>query len=414
MAGMFYSLDQTKEKLGKNEAEIKALVRDGKLREFRDGAKQLYKTEDVDALASVPKGDTAILDDSMQLAIDETGEISLAPEELDMLMGDGNEKDEKNESKFKLDETGALMADEVLGQDDAKDDDFNLEIAASEDTKTNQKSKIDSKASSKLPAGIDEPLTNDDTNISLSGDSINVLGGSTENEFKISDDTLGETKLIQKPSKALDDKGEDEMSVAKLDDDVNLDSFGGGSGSGLLDLSLQADDTSLGAVLDDIYPETQNAPASKQGTPAGGLAAEAEKIFEQESPDSLGQEDLGQAAPAASPAMAMMFAEPEPDTASNTFGATLFIPMLVAIYTAIVVAASYNSIPELKILSSVEPIIWYVAGGLAAVVILMAIIASASGGEKKAKQPKPPKQPKVVQPKPKKEKKAKKGEPYAK
>ncbi|MFA5313955.1 MAG: helix-turn-helix domain-containing protein, partial [Methanomassiliicoccales archaeon] len=268
MAGMFYSLEQAKEKLGKNEAEIKALVREGKLREFRDGAKQLYKTEDVDALASVPKGDAAILDDSMQLAIDETGEISLAPEELDMLMGDG-EKDEKNESKFKLDETGALMADEVLDKEpagDAKDDDFNLEILAGADTKTNQKSKTDSKASSKasskLPADLDEePLTNADTNISLSGDSINVLGGSSDIDFKISDDTLGETKLVPKPSKPLDDKGDDAMSVAKLDDDVNLDSFGGGSGSGLLDLSLQADDTSLGAVLDDIYPETQNAPA---------------------------------------------------------------------------------------------------------------------------------------------------------
>ena len=34
-------------------------------------------------------------------------------------------------------------------------------------------------------------------------------------------------------------------------DDINLDSFG--SGSGLLDLSLQADDTSLGGILDEIY-----------------------------------------------------------------------------------------------------------------------------------------------------------------
>jgi hypothetical protein len=418
MAGMFYSLDQTKEKLGKSEAEIKALVREGKLREFRDGAKQLYKTEDVDALASAPKGDTSVLDDSMQLAIDETGEISLAPEELDMLMGDVDEKDEKNESKFKLDETGALMADEVLGQEpagDVKDGDFDLEMMAGEDTKTNQMSKAGSKtgskASSRLPGDLDdEPLTNADTNISLSGDSINVLGGSTENEFKISDDTLGETKLAPKQSKSLDDKGDDAMSVAKLDDDVNLDSFGGGSGSGLLDLSLQADDTSLGAVLDDIYPETQNAPVSKQGTPAGGLAAEAEKIFEQESPETLGQEDLSQTAPTAAPAgIMMMMAEPAPDTASNVFGVTLFVPMLVAIYTAIVVASGYNSIPELKILSSLQPIIWYVAGGLGALVILMALVAATSGGEKKAKQAK---QPKAVQTKPKKEKKAKKGEPY--
>ena len=403
MAGMFYSLQQTIEKLGKTEAEIKALVRDGKLREFRDGAKQLYKIEDVDALVSVPKGDTAILNDSMQLAIDETGEISLAPEELDMLMGDN---DGKNESKSKLDETGALMADEILGQepaDEVKDGDFELEAMAGEDTKTGQKQPN----SFELGADAEEkPLTNGDTNISLSGDSVDVLGDS-DTEFKISDDTSGETKLIKKPSKALDDKGEDEMSVARLDDDVNLDSFGG-SGSGLLDLSLQADDTSLGAVLDDIYPETQNAPASKQATPMGGMALDAEKIFEQESPDAIGQAEPSQNAQSESSAAAMVMAEPAPNASSNVFGITLFIPMLVAIYTAIVVAAGYNSISKLTILSSLEPIIWYVAAGMMALVVLMAIIGSvaSSGGTKK---PKPPKPPKISQPKPKKEKKAKKG-----
>jgi hypothetical protein len=142
----------------------------------------------------------------------------------------------------------------------------------------------------------------------------------------------------------------------------------------------------------------------------GGLEAEAEKIFEQESPDSLGQDDLSQGVPtgATIPAGVMMMVEPAPDTASNVFGITLFIPLLAAIYTAIVVAASYNSISQLQILSSVEPIIWYVAGGLAALVILMAIIAASSGGEKKAKQPKQPKAPKQAKPpKPKKEKKTK-------
>ena len=42
-----------------------------------------------------------------------------------------------------------------------------------------------------------------------------------------------------------------EASLEEIEDDVNLDSFG--SGSGLLDLSLQADDTSLGGILDEIY-----------------------------------------------------------------------------------------------------------------------------------------------------------------
>ena len=43
----------------------------------------------------------------------------------------------------------------------------------------------------------------------------------------------------------------DEVSLDEVGDDVNLDTFG--SGSGLLDLSLQADDTSLGGILDEIY-----------------------------------------------------------------------------------------------------------------------------------------------------------------
>ena len=37
MAKMFYTLDETKTALGKNEEDIKQLTREGRLREFRDG-----------------------------------------------------------------------------------------------------------------------------------------------------------------------------------------------------------------------------------------------------------------------------------------------------------------------------------------------------------------------------------------
>ena len=87
MAGMFYTLQEVVEKLGKSESEIRNLVKEGKLREFRDGAKQLYKIEDVDAIASSSQPS---LNDSLELSIDESGEVSLAPEELDALMGTGD------------------------------------------------------------------------------------------------------------------------------------------------------------------------------------------------------------------------------------------------------------------------------------------------------------------------------------
>jgi hypothetical protein len=57
-----------------------------------------------------------------------------------------------------------------------------------------------------------------------------------------------------------------EASLEEIEDDVSLDSFG--SGSGLLDLSLQADDTSLGGILDEIYtPEGEGKakPADEAG-----------------------------------------------------------------------------------------------------------------------------------------------------
>jgi len=401
MPGMFYTLQEVIEKLAKTEAEIKALVREGKLREFRDGAKQLYKVEDVEAIAAAPKGDTAILDNSLELAIDETGEVSLAPEELNMLMGDD---DKKNESKFKLDETGELLADEALDKSEKSD----LEAITKEDTKTSRPPQQETAPAAESTDILAEPaekqqVTNGDTKISLSGDSINVLSES-DTEFKISEDTSSETKLVEKGPKALDEKGEDELSVARLDEDVNLEGVSG-SGSGLLDLSLQADDTSLGAVLDDIYPESPAAPSEQTPLPAGAaVVQEAEKIFEQVEPQPAEQA-------ATAPAAGTFIAEPPPDAASNTFGITLFVPLLFLIYTAIVVASGYKPILDLKILSSIEPIIWYVTGGTAGLVILIVLIGSfiqtGGGGTKppKTKQPKPVKEKKV-----KKEKKAKKEE----
>ena len=403
MPGMFYTLQEVIEKLKKTEAEIKTLVREGKLREFRDGAKQLYKTEDVEALAATPKGDTAILDDSLQIAIDETGEISLAPEEFDALMGDKQE----SKSQFKLDETGELLADETLG-----------------DTKQQDASKTKSKSGSKIPLASAEPakeepagegttvfgeskeekITDGDTKIALSGDSISVLGES-DTEFKISEDTSGETKLVKGKQKALDEKGKGEAGAARLDEDVNLESFGG-SGSGLLDLSLQADDTSLGAVLDDIYPESPTAPVEQTpAAPSAAVAQEAEKIFEQAEPEAVAQSAaVTEAAPQAGAAIAAVITEPPPDAASNAFGLALFVPLVVLVYTAIVVTSGYKPIINLKILSLLEPIIWYVAAGAAAVVILITLIGSfmPAGGNK---QPKPPK---TKEPKPVKEKKVKK------
>src|SRR3954451_12112991 len=50
MAKMFYTLEETKAALQKNEEEIKQLAREGRLREFRDGPRLMFKADQVESI----------------------------------------------------------------------------------------------------------------------------------------------------------------------------------------------------------------------------------------------------------------------------------------------------------------------------------------------------------------------------
>jgi hypothetical protein len=50
MAKMFYTLDETKAALGQSEDQIRQLAKDGRLREFRDGNRLMFKTDQVEQL----------------------------------------------------------------------------------------------------------------------------------------------------------------------------------------------------------------------------------------------------------------------------------------------------------------------------------------------------------------------------
>jgi hypothetical protein len=186
-----------------------------------------------------------------------------------------------------------------------------------------------------------------------------------------------------------------ETSLQEIEEDVNLDSFG--SGSGLLDLSLQADDTSLGGILDEIYaPE---AGEGQQPVEATGSAVEMAAEAAQMLPD----EDLTATGPARGvQAIARGYIEPEPDTMSNALGYMLLLPFAAIVYTAIVTVTDFsNAIPAIR--EKVQGTIWYIAGGAVVVALLIVGVAfmlsgkPATGGKKeKAK-------------KEKKSKKAKKG-----
>jgi hypothetical protein len=309
MGGMFYSLQEVAERLKKTEDEIREIVKQGRLREFRDGPNLLFKIDEVESLLS----DTSIMGAAKKPKADDE-DIILAPEE------EGKSPDE-------------------------------------------------------------------DTMLDAAG--IDVLE-ETESEFKLADDTKGETK-----------SGSGEASLEEIEDDVNLETFG--SGSGLLDLSLQADDTSLGGILDEIYTaeggeakeaETQTAAASGTAMPA---ETEVEQAITEEMPTAAPPE------PVAAMQAYQAYVEPSPDAASNLYGIMLLLAFLTTIYTAIVASAGLSGFMP-PVLQQIQKLVWFIMGGVAgAAVILwgMTFMVGKPGAPKAEKKPKEKKEKKP------KEKKAK-------
>lgn len=400
MSGMFYSLQEAAEKLNKTEEEIKQIVQEGNLREFRDGPNLLFKVEEVEAL--MPQASEEALE-----------AVELEPEAL------GLEVPELEESEPEIPEIEELEAEIPEAEE------FELDIPADENPEL-EALEAEMLAPAEEASGTSEillapetgapvapsELTNADT--ALAGEGISVLGES-DGDFEITDDTLAETAIPMSTTGTGP-----EMPLEEIEGDVNLDSFG--SGSGLLDLSLQADDTSLGGILDEIYTdEVEGAePAFEEvgGDSAAVVAAEAGEMHDEEKPM------IPQAVPDVSMAVSRPYMSAAPDMSSNTLGMLLFLPLLVIIYTAVVAVSGQRGVMP-SILSGIQAFIWFIMGGAAVVALLVAGVAFMTGGDgsakvKKVKKPKAKKMPKAKKekkpkkekppkaPKPKKEKKKKK------
>jgi hypothetical protein len=242
-------------------------------------------------------------------------------------------------------------------------------------------------------------LTDADT--ALTGEGISVLG-ETDSEYEVTDDTLAETAVPMGTAGTAP-----EVPLEEIEGDVNLDSFG--SGSGLLDLSLQADDTSLGGILDEIYMAEEEgqepAPAEVGSGSAAAVAAEAEQMLVEEEPVAA------QLAPDVQ-ALARPYIELAPDMQSNTLGMLLFLPLVVVLYTMVVAVAGLKGVTP-SILAGIQGLIWYIMGGVAVVAVLVTgaafMLGGGGGTATKTKKPKAPKAPKAKkEKKPKEPKKPKK------
>lgn len=334
MASTYYKMQEVMDKLGKSEKDVQKLIKQGKLRQYMDAGKPVFKVDEVATLAEEIVGlDLTGQSSEVNLELEETSEIKLEPDDQEP------DKPRDSEGGFGLSQVG--------------------------------------------------DLTSADTNVGTVG--INILSG-TDDAYKLTEDTKAETKIG------------DVDEIESLDADSNLESFG--SGSGLLDLSLQADDTSLGAVLDDILPT--GAEVGEGGEPLSeevGLVGESEQLEEAEKPAAAAAV-LNGAAPVAGvgPAIPMVAIVPE-DPASTLYGAMMFLPVAALLLAGIVLTGAIQDVSPSLMKALVGPLvadislIWFVTGGLALVVLIIWAM-TAIGGSKTPKAAKD-----VYEKKPKKKKK---------
>ena len=266
MAKMFYTLDETKSALGRNEEEIKQLTREGRLREFRDGPRLMFKADQVEQLKGELGGSSAGgSSDQIVLNPSESG----APIGLvDSRSGSG---------------TGIGLADSRTGSMGGSG--MGLSLADSEGQLSGSGMQMQMKDDTALAADLGlsgsiggMPSPGQGRSGSMAGGSMTGMTNTATGRGGIN--VFGEDSIEHADPLA-------QTAISPSGDQVNLDSVG--SGSGLLDLTRESDDTSRGAeLLDEISPGTgkaspRRAPSAGPGETGGsgmvaGLATPARGV----------------------------------------------------------------------------------------------------------------------------------------
>jgi len=228
MAKMFYTLDEAKAALGKNEDEIKQLAREGRLREFRDGPRLMFKADQVETLKSEIGGGAG------------SGQVDLGPSDSGMAIGLADSKG----SGVAGIGSGAAAMEAGSGQLNIKED---TALAA------------DLGLSGSV-GGVPSPSKPASVGTGLSGTSQSRAG----------------VDVFQNDDVERVDPSAQTAISPGITEQTSLEG-GVGSGSGLLDLTREKDDTSLGAVLDEIAPSGSMAGQTRRAetTGAGSMMAAA-------------------------------------------------------------------------------------------------------------------------------------------
>ena len=323
MAKMFYTLDETKAALGKNEEDIKQLTREGRLREFRDGPRLMFKADQVEQLKSELGGGSL---DQVDLGPSDSGApIGLVDSRGASGTGSGIALSDLDASGM----SGSGMQMQMK-DDTALAGDLGLSGSV---------------GGMPSPGGRAGTMSGTGLTGSMSG-----TGRGGINVFS-ADDSV----------EAADPGAQTAITPA---DQVNLE--GVGSGSGLLDLTRESDDTSLGAeLLDEIQPGSGSKSKRPRAVSDSGIAAAS---------------DVGEGRRVVTPP-AMYVEAPDalaPALGGMAFGAAIFALVGGLVLTAGVLGARPSLVDMIAGAPKDNRSIWVIFGigfGVAAVFGLVGLVA---------------------------------------
>ena len=324
MAKMFYTLTEVCEKLSKSETEVEAMVASGQIQEFRDGEHLVFKVEQIELLTSN----------------EDSGELDL---NLDL-----------DSSSLDLDDSFGLGASATGG--------IGLAGSQSADIPTPA-------AKPDLSGSIEES----GSAIGL-GSSSMMSGGN--NDLDLSAELSSLPDSADASASAFDgaaiDGGGDTQLGEGLDDDLTLESVG--SGSGLLDLTRESDDTSLGAeLLEEVYSSEDDV-----NFPAASGLFEAATEDDEVAPAQVAAIG-GQAAPSlAAPVMA---ATQSWDPAWSGLSAGLMIGGLLALIAVFAITAVETMGGASGIASLMAEQMWMWVGGLFVGTVVLGLVGWVIGGK---------------------------------
>jgi hypothetical protein len=226
MAKMFYTMEEAKATLAKSEEEVKQYAREGRLREFRDGPRLMFKADQVEQL----KGELESGIDNVDLGVsDSGGMIGL----VDTTGASGTSITLSDDNTGHSSGAGMRLSDDSLSSD--------LGLSGSLGGVPSP-----ARAGGGTGIGMSGPASSGG---SRAGGGINVFGA---------EDTASGERVDPSQQTVISPGFRQQMALE-----------GVGSGSGLLDLTRESDDTSLGAVLDEITPSGRSGTGRSPAVPVG-------------------------------------------------------------------------------------------------------------------------------------------------